>query len=333
MKLLKGLVITLLALLMLYLAGPRPAKPVYSTSLPEVPTDAVALEDFIKKQESQHKIKPNNEARIVWANDSLQNPTEYALVYLHGFSASQMEGDPVHRNVATHFGMNLYLSRLQDHGIDTTAPLGGMTAQGLWESAVQALAIGKKLGKKVILMSTSTGGTLSLKLAAEFPEIAGLILLSPNIEINDNKAWMLNDPWGLQLAQAIAGTYRVISDTTALYKRYWNNRYLMTAPVELEQLLETTMKTSVFERITSPVLMLYYYKNEKEQDPVVKVSAMKRMYSALGTPDSLKRELALPNTGNHVLGSPIKSKDVASVEKACIEFGERVLRLSPVTRQ
>ena len=333
MKLLKGLVITLLALLMLYLAGPRPAKPVYSTSLPEVPTDAVALEDFIKKQESQHKIKPNNEARIVWANDSLQNPTEYALVYLHGFSASQMEGDPVHRNVATHFGMNLYLSRLQDHGIDTTAPLGGMTAQGLWESAVQALAIGKKLGKKVILMSTSTGGTLSLKLAAEFPEIAGLILLSPNIEINDNKAWMLNDPWGLQLAQAIAGTYRVISDTTALYMRYWNNRYLMTAPVELEQLLETTMKTSVFERITSPVLMLYYYKNEKEQDPVVKVSAMKRMYSALGTPDSLKRELALPNTGNHVLGSPIKSKDVASVEKACIEFGERVLRLSPVTRQ
>jgi pimeloyl-ACP methyl ester carboxylesterase len=333
MKYLKGLAIMLLAFLMLYLAGPRPAKPEYSTVLPEVPSEALALEQYIRDQESQHAIKPNNEARIVWANDSLRTPTEYALVYLHGFSASQMEGDPVHRNLAAHFGMNLYLSRLQDHGIDTTVPLGGMTAQGLWESAVQALAIGKKLGKKVILMSTSTGGTLSLKLAAEFPEIAGQILLSPNIEINDNKAWLLNDPWGLQIAQAVAGTYRIVSDTTAIYARYWNNRYLMTAPVELEQLLETTMKRSVFERITTPVLMLYYYKNEREQDPVVKISAMKRMYGALGTPDSLKRELALPNTGDHVLASPIKSKDVASVEKACIEWGAQVLRLSPVAGQ
>jgi esterase/lipase len=329
MKFLKGLAITLLALSMLYLAGPRPSKPVYSTTLPAVPSDAMALENYIREQESKHKIKPNNEARIIWANDSLKNSTEYALVYLHGFSASQMEGDPVHRNLATYFGMNLYLSRLQDHGIDTTVPLGAMTAQGLWESAVQALAIGKKLGKKVLLMSTSTGGTLSLKLAAAFPEIAGLILLSPNIEINDNKAWLLNNPWGLQIAQAVAGTYRVVSDTTAIYARYWNNRYIMTAPVELEQLLETTMKSSVFEKITQPVLLLYYYKNEQEQDPVVKVSAMKRMYRALSTPDSLKREMALPNTGDHVLASPIKSKDVGSVEKACMDFGKQVLRLPP----
>jgi hypothetical protein len=66
---------------------------------------------------------------------------------------------------------------------------------------------------------------------------------------------------------------------------------------------------------------------------VVKVSAMKRMYRSLGTPDSLKREMALPLTGDHVLASPIKSKDIASVEKACIEFGVHVLRLSPVARQ
>ncbi len=116
MKFLKGLAIIVLALTMLYLAGPRPADPVYKTTLPEVPAEAGALEQYIRDQEAQHKIKPNNEARIVWANDSLRTPTEYALVYLHGFSASQMEGDPVHRNLAAHFGMNLYLSRLQDHG-------------------------------------------------------------------------------------------------------------------------------------------------------------------------------------------------------------------------
>ena len=100
MKYLKGLAITLLAFLMLYLAGPRPAKPAYSTVLPEVPSEALALEQYIRDQEAQHAIKPNNEARIVWANDSLRTPTEYALVYLHGFSASQMEGDPVSESTA-----------------------------------------------------------------------------------------------------------------------------------------------------------------------------------------------------------------------------------------
>ena len=156
--------------------------------------------------------------------------------------------------------------------------------------------------------------------------------MSPNIEINDNKAWLLNNPWGLQIAQAVAGTYRVVDDTTALYARYWNNRYLMTAPVELEQLLETTMTRSVFEKVKQPLLMLYYYKNEQEQDPVVKVSAMKKMYGAVSTPDSLKRAIALPNTSNHVLASPIKSKDVASVEKACIDFIEQILHLPPFTQ-
>ena len=60
MKYLKGLAITLLAFLMLYLAGPRPAKPAYSTVLPEVPSEALALEQYIRDQEAQHAIKPNN---------------------------------------------------------------------------------------------------------------------------------------------------------------------------------------------------------------------------------------------------------------------------------
>ena len=46
--------------------------------------------------ESRRPVKPENEARIIWQNDSLKNKTEYAVVYLHGFSASQEEGDPVH---------------------------------------------------------------------------------------------------------------------------------------------------------------------------------------------------------------------------------------------
>ena len=74
-----------------------------------------------------------------------------------------------------------------------------------------------------------------------------------------------------------------------------------------------------------------YYKNDQEQDPVVKVSAMKRMFRQLGTPDSLKQAIALPLAGDHVLASPIKSKDVAGVEKASTDFAISVLKWKPVT--
>ncbi|MBO9659115.1 MAG: alpha/beta fold hydrolase [Chitinophagaceae bacterium] len=326
MKLAKWLGLIVLILIVVYFLGPRPKPPVYDAALPAVP-EAGVLDQYVAAGETRHKIKQDNEARIVWANDSLRQPTEYAVVYLHGFSASQEEGDPVHQYFAKHFGCNLYLSRLAEHGIDTTEPLMTMTADKLWNSAKEAYAIGKQLGKKVILMGTSTGGTLALKLAAEYPEIAGLILLSPNIAINDPLAWVANNHWGLTVARMVKGTYNEDHDTAVLNNRYWNSKYRMEAVSELQELLETTMKASLFEKVKQPVLLLYYYKDEEHQDPTVKVSAMQRMFRQLGTPDNLKKEVALPNTGAHVIGSYIKSKDIESVEKECVKFGEQVLKM------
>ena len=188
MRFLKIIGVFILLLIGVYFIGPRPASPHLSNDLPVVPADPSLLEKYIYDRESKQKLKPDNEARILWLNDSVKEKTEYAVVYIHGFSASQEEGDPVHYTFAQKFGCNLYLSRLQDHGIESAEPLINVTADQLWNSAKEAYAIGKQLGKKVILMSTSTGGSISLELAAEFPEIYGLLLFSPNIAINDSKA-------------------------------------------------------------------------------------------------------------------------------------------------
>lgn len=332
MKFLKWLGIILLLFIIVYFVGPRPASPKYAKELPAVPASAAALENYIATREKQHKVKPDNEARIVWLNDSLKQPTGYAVLYLHGFSASQEEGDPVHTNFAKKFGCNLYLPRLAEHGIDTSDAMANLTADKLWNSAKEAYAIARQIGKKVIIMGTSTGGTLALKLAAEYPDIAGLLLLSPNIAINDPNAWLLNNHWGLQIAHIVKGTYNTSSDTTAIYKKYWYNKYRMESAVQLEEFLETSMKASLFEKVKQPVLLLYYYKDEEHQDKVVKVSAMKRMFHQLGTPVSLKKEIAVPEAGDHVIGSYIKSKDIATVEKQCEKFGEEVLHL-PVVKQ
>lgn len=327
MRILKWLGILILLLIVIYFLGPQPSSPQLSKELPAVPTEANALEKYIKDHESLHKLKPGNEARIIWLHDSLKDKTEYAVVYLHGFSASQEEGDPVHIDFAKKFGCNLYLSRLADHGIDTSEPLANLTAEKLWNSAKEAFAIGKQLGQKIILMATSTGGTLALKLASENPGIAGLILLSPNIAINDGAAWMLNNHWGLQIAKLIKGSHIHAKDTSALYKQYWNQTYCTESVVQLEELLEETMKESMFKKITQPTLLLYYYKDEKHQDPVVKVTAMKRMFAQLGTPETMKWQAAIPNAGDHVIGSYIKSKDVKTVESEIDRFAVEILHL------
>ena len=330
MRFLKWFGVILIFFIIIYFLGPQPPTPKYKTDLPAIPSEALQLEKYIADNEAKHKLKPDNEARIVWFNDSTKEKTEYAVVYLHGFSASQEEGDPVHREFAKKFGCNLYLARLAEHGIDTSDALANYTAVKSWRSAVEAYTIGKQLGKKVILMSTSTGGTLALKLCTEFPDIAANIMLSPNIAINDPNAWLLNNHWGLQIAHIIVGKHRVADDTTALYKQYWNQRYSTNSLVQLEELLESTMKESTFKKVTQPTLMLYYFKDKDNQDPVVKVSAMKRMFVQLGTPDSLKREVAIPNAGNHVLASPIKSKDVESVKNEVDKFAAEILLFKPV---
>lgn len=329
MKLLKIAGILLLLIILIYFLGPKPGVPKYSNHLPELPSTATKLEEYITVKESSQPLKTDNQARIIWNDSSQKNKTAYAVVYLHGFSASQEEGDPVHTNFAKRYGLNLYLARLADHGIITKDPLLKLTAEELWKSAKEAFAIGKQLGDKVILIATSTGGTLALKLAAEYDDIAGLILLSPNVAINDDAAKLLNNPWGLQLARMIKGKFMVARDTTEIYKRYWYHRYRMESTVQLQELLETTMKGSVFEKIKEPVLLMYYFKDEENQDRVVKVSAMQRMFNQLGTDSTLKMETAIPGAGDHVIGSYIKSKDIETVERTAYQFAESVLGLKP----
>ena len=89
------------------------------------------------------------------------------------------------------------------------------------------------------------------------------------------------------------------------------------------------MTPELFRQVRQPLLMLYYYRDEANQDKVVKVTAMKRMYDLVSTPPALKMEKAIPMAGDHVIGSYVKSGDIQSVEKAIDSFATGVLKLVP----
>ena len=177
-------------------------------------------------------------------------------------------------------------------------------------------------------MGTSTGGTLALQLAAAYPDIAGLVLLSPNIAINDPNAWLANNPWGLQIARLVKGSdYQITSDQRDIYKAHWYSKYRLEAIVNLQEYLETAMVPETFSKVKQPTLMLYYYKDEQHQDNVVKVSAMLDMMNKIKTPDSLKRAVAMPKTGDHVIASSITSEDWQGVMFSTIDFLENVAKV------
>jgi esterase/lipase len=315
-----------------YFFGPKPEKPELSKDIPSLSAGTSSLERYIEEYDQGLGIKPDNESRIIWANDSVKERTEFCLLYLHGYSASWYEGYPANVEFAKHFGYNAYFPRLASHGLVTEDPLIDMTPENLWKSAKEALMVARGLGKKVIIMSTSTGGTLSLKLAADFPEyVEALILYSPNIRINNNAAFLLSKPWGLQIGRKInGGKFRVTNEQFDSKEcQYWNCKYRIEALVYLQQLVEATMLKATFNNVSAPVFLGYYFKDAEHQDNTVKVNAMLTMFDQLGTPNQEKVKMAFPDAGDHVIACELTSNSYQKVITETIKFGEEILGLTP----
>ena len=313
-------IILIIGLIITYFSGPIPDKPDYATELPELPSDLIDLENYINKIEDSLPVRSDNQARIVWQDEPVK--TEYSIVYLHGFAGSYRDGYPVNKNIADSLKANIYYARWAGHGLIPPASLNNFDGENAWKSAKEALTIGNRIGDKVIIMSTSTGGTLALKLAATYPDkIHALVNLSPNMEDDQPGTFVLNSPWGYEIANLISfGKNKKIEHEQEIARNYWDTIYPSRSLVDLQVLVETTMLPETFKKINIPVLTLYYHKNFIEEDQHVEISTYEDAYKLISTPDSLKVLKALETPGTHFIGSDIKSKDIVSVEEEIIKF-------------
>ncbi len=322
----------LFVLIAVYYLGPKPSIPVLAENLPEVPKSPIELTNYINQKENQHKIKPGNEAKIIWA-DSVPGKTKFTVLYLHGFGACSYEGQPINIDFAKKYHCNLVLSRLAFQGIDTSNAMYFLTAENLWASALEAYAVAKETGDSVIIMGTSTGCTLGLMLAARYPEIKGLINMSPNIRLHDPLSFMLNNPWGIQIAKMVIGGDSFNYQSDVEFGKYWYLSYRLEPVVELENLLETQMTEETFAKITKPCINLYYYKDEEHQDKMVDAKKTIWMHEKLATKTQEKRLVNVDDAGDHIIGNPIRSKNVTKVYTEICNFSEQVMGLQAYTLQ
>jgi esterase/lipase len=320
----------ILALFIVCSAGPKPAKPNFEVPVIALPSSLIELEKQINDSEKSVKgLKNDNQARIVWADSSKKEKTKIAFLYLHGFSASQAEGDPVHKDLARKYNANLYLARLSEHGTERgDSTLINLTADNYEASAEKALEIAEKLGDEIVLIGTSAGGALTLFLTSRHPEIKAIILYSPCVRLFDKTAVILDKPWGLQLARKVTGgPMKKFASESVAHANYWQLHYRIEALVALQNLVSNTMKPETFSKIKCPVFLGYYYKNEAEQDSTASVPAMLKMFDELGTPEGLKQKIAFPEAGAHVIGSYIRSKDWQGVERETDRFLADIVKL------
>lgn len=324
------LLIIVAGLCLAFILGPKAPTPDLDPTPMELDIPLAELDDFVNTHESGFKtLKPDNEASITWYQDSIQK-TSYSVVFLHGFSATKMEGRPITTEFATKYGCNLYESRLFAHGLDTADAMIDITPENYLESAKKAIAIGKLMGDSVIVISSSTGSTLGLYLAANDPLISAVLCYSPNIDIADPNSKMLTGPWGLELARLIFGDVFREYEATEEFKNYWVNRYRLEALITMRSLLDATMTEETFSKIKQPVFVGCWYKNEEVQDPIVSVAAMREMMGQLGTSTHKSTFVAFKDVEAHIITSPLRCKDLETVKTETFTFAERILGLHPV---
>jgi len=302
-----------------YQLGPR-HEVVEPSGLPALPADPVALEAMLSNSErlaaasTAGPITPGTEKTIIWAYPD-RRKTALSIIYLHGYSATRQEVSPLTEQLATALGANLFHTRLRGHGLPGDA-MASASAGDWLRDTLEAYAVGTRIGERVIVVGTSTGGTLALWLAqhSQARDLAALLLISPNLGPRDARSEWLAGPWGAQLAEAIVGPYYEWQPANPTHARYWTWRYPTSSLIPMMALVDH-VRSSHIEAISVPTLVLY-----SPKDRVVSHEQIETMFERLGTQaviPAIKERIAIDaseDPSSHVLaGDVLAPSDTAAI--------------------
>lgn len=289
------------ALVLCFLLGPR------SRARPRI-RDVVLSGDldahFAAAEARIPGMRPGCAKGIRWANPEARGPTDLSIVYLHGYPASRDELAPVFDLVGDALGANVFYTRLAGHGADGEA-LGSVRADDWFEDANEAWAAGRRIGRRVVVVGTSTGAPLAAWLALNRPDAAMLVMISPNFGAADRRAKLLLLPWGREIARLAMGrTYRLPGRTPEI-RRIWTARPRSEALAEMSAVAAFGARLKL-ERLTVPTLLVYTSRDER-----VSLAAIRRACARIGSP--VRRCVDLPGAHRHVLAGDCLSRRTTPV--------------------
>ena len=282
------------------------------------------LESWLRQREAAYPdLIPGTEKQITWHGPAGRQ-TDIAVVFIHGFSASRQELAPLPQQIASAYQANLYCTRLRGHGRGPE-PFADLSPEDFLQDGWEALAIGRKLGKRVILLGSSTGGTVALWLAQASTDVVATVLLSPNFGLAQARFWqalphwLLRGRWGRRIARQLWGPYFTqFEPQTDAHRRYWTSRYRTEGLVALVSFLAWSRKLA-FAQVTSPCFMAY-----SPHDTVLDLRALQTAFARVGSAD--KQLLRFDVASGHVLAGDVLSPSTTEpLKDAILGFLQRVL--------
>lgn len=262
------------------------------------------LERYLATEEARFAdLKPDTDKTIIWANPATKQTTAVAIVSIHGFSATRHETAPLGNRVAAQLGGNLFYTRLTGHGRSDDA-LAEASVQSWLNDTMEAVAIGEAIGDEVVLIASSTGGSLLTWLAANDQlgdKVSALVFLSPNFGPANNMAEMLLWPWGEQIARLVEGPYREWTPLNEQHAFYWTHRYPVGALLPMMGAVKLARDADL-SQVHQPLLILH-----SAEDIVVNPEKTAYYFEQFGSSPKERIVVKTDHPWGHVLAGDILS--------------------------
>jgi alpha-beta hydrolase superfamily lysophospholipase len=136
--------------------------------------------------------------------------------------------------------------------------MGQATAQDWMADTLEAVQIGKALGDNLLVISCSTGSTLSTWLGTtpQAAKVNAFVFISPNFGLKNKMSELINMPWGKQIATAVSGETISYEQTDPREKTAWTGSYPTKALFPMMALVKK-VRDSDLSAFKTPVLVLY----------------------------------------------------------------------------
>jgi alpha-beta hydrolase superfamily lysophospholipase len=238
------------------------------------------VQAYLDAREAQvPDIRANSHKRVIWAG-AAETKTPVSVVYLHGFSASSEEIRPVPDDVAAALGANLVFTRFKGHGRDSDG-MADSSASAWMDDTVEALAVARRVGEKVLVIATSTGGTLAARALHEpalQKDVAGVVFVSPNFAVNNAAAPLLSLPAARYWLPLLLGENRSFEPMNEAQARHWTTKY---PSVAVFPMAATVKAAGALDYASVKIPAMFHY---AENDSVVRADVTQRVAAQWGGP-------------------------------------------------
>jgi esterase/lipase len=282
--------------------GPRP-RVLLKWVVEDLPVELGGLSAWLAESEQTlGSVTEGAEKHVRFASPDDPAKTPLVVLYLHGFSATRQELAPIPERVAAAIGANYYGARLTGHGLDGES-LGKAQAGDWLKDTAEAWQIARSLGERVIVISCSTGGTLTTWLAQQpstHQHLAALVLFAPNYQPRHWAMKFFGWPWSGYWMRLIAGQEYAWEPAGELNGKYWTHSYPTRVLHQLQALVKA-VRGSAVDTIVTPSLFLY-----SENDQVVNARYTDRVYEKWGS--AVKERIRIEGVdgeSNHVFTGDI----------------------------